>query len=83
MKNNTKDNIQIYTAVGMLISGVGLSMAGFIVEPTGQIHDSVLWYFAQTLVYAGSIFGITIYVNGKFSDILKKTKRDDDKEERA
>jgi hypothetical protein len=58
-------------------------MAGFIVEPTGQIHDSVLWYFAQTLVYAGSIFGITIYVNGKFSDILKKTKRDDDKEERA
>jgi hypothetical protein len=83
MKNNTKDNIQIYTAVGMLISGVGLSMAGFIVEPTGQIHDSVLWYFAQTLVYAGSIFGITIYVNGKFSDILKKTKKDDDKEERA
>ena len=31
----------------MLISGVGLCVAAFCVEPVGEIHDSVLWYFAQ------------------------------------
>lgn len=35
MKKETKEEVQIYTAVGMLMSGVGLSVAGFIVEPTG------------------------------------------------
>lgn len=44
MKKETKEEVQIYTAVGMLMSGVGLSVAGFIVEPTGQIHESVLWF---------------------------------------
>lgn len=58
----------------MLISGVGLSVAGFIVEPTGQIHDSVLWFFAQCLIYAGSIFGIGIYVNTKFNSLIDRIK---------
>lgn len=56
----------------MLIAGVGLSIAGFIVPPTGQIHDSVLWFFAQCLLYAGSIFGIGLYVNGKFNHLADK-----------
>lgn len=47
MKKNTKEDIQVWTAVGMLFAGVGLSVAGFVVEPLGQIHDSVLWFFAQ------------------------------------
>ena len=82
MKKETKEEVQIYTAVGMLMSGVGLSVAGFIVEPTGQIHESVLWFFAQCLIYAGSIFGIGIYVNGKFNSLVdrlnnKETKNDE------
>ena len=55
MKKEAKEDVQVCTAVGMLLSGVGLSIAGFIVPPTGQIHDSVLWFFAQCLMYAGSI----------------------------
>lgn len=62
MKKETKEDVQVCTAVGMLILGAGLSVAGFIVPPLGQIHDSVLWFFAQCLIYAGSIFGIGIYV---------------------
>jgi len=79
MKKETKEDVQVCTAVGMLISGVGLSVAGFIVEPTGQIHDSVLWFFAQCLMYAGSIFGISIYVTTKFNHLVDKLK---DKEEK-
>lgn len=44
MKKDTKEDVQICTAIGMLMAGVGLSVAGFIVPPTGQIHDSVLWF---------------------------------------
>lgn len=72
MRKETKEDVQVCTAVGMLISGVGLSVAGFIVEPTGQIHDSVLWFFAQCLIYAGSIFGVATYVNTKFNHLVDK-----------
>lgn len=72
MTKDTKETIQIGSAVGMLVAGVGLSIAGFIVPPTGEIHDSVLWFFAQCLLYAGGIFGIGLYVNGKFDHLADK-----------
>jgi hypothetical protein len=83
MKSIVKENIQVYTAIAMLASGVALSVAGFMVPPKGEIHDSVLWYFAQTLIYAGSIFGISIYANArvdKFMDRVKNTKHDSSQE---
>jgi hypothetical protein len=33
----------------------------------GEISDSVLWYFAQTLIYAGSVFGLKAYVDKMLS----------------
>lgn len=84
MKSETKEDVQVWTAVGMLIAGVGLSVAGFLVEPLGIIHDSVLWFFAQCLVYAGSIFGVYIYVNGRVHNALKdftERNKEDDKQQ--
>lgn len=84
MKRETKEDIQVWTAVGMLMAGVGLSVAGFLVEPLGIIHDSVLWFFAQCLVYAGSIFGVYIYVNGRVQNALKdftERNKGDDKQQ--
>ena len=72
MKKETKESVQIWSAIGMLAAGVVLSAAGFIVEPTGEIHDSVLWFFAQCLLYAGGIFGIGTYVNSKFDHLINK-----------
>ena len=71
MKRETKEDIQVWTAVGMLIAGVVMSFIGFFVEPLGIIHDSVLWFFAQCLVYAASIFGVYISVNGRVHNALK------------
>lgn len=62
-------SIQAWTAVVLLLSGVVLSFLGFYASPLGEISDSVLWYFSQTLIYAGSIFGVSTYVRGKFKDI--------------
>lgn len=72
MKKETKESVQIWSAIGMLVAGVVLSAAGFIVEPMGEIHDSVLWFFAQCLLYAGGIFGIGTYVNSKFDHLVNK-----------
>ena len=60
-----KDNIAMLSALLLLLSGVVLSFLGFFTPPRGEISDSVLWYFAQTLIYAGSVLGIKIYVDRK------------------
>ena len=37
-----KDKISQISALLMLLSGVGLSVAGFVADPMGEISDSVL-----------------------------------------
>ena len=69
MTKETRTDIQIYSAIAMLVAGVGLATAGFIVPPTGEISDSVLLFFAQCLIYAGSIFGVSIYIHTKFAEL--------------
>lgn len=59
-----KDVIMIVSACVMLASGIVMSFLSFFLSMY-QIHDSVLWYFAQTIVYASSVFGIGSYVNYK------------------
>ena len=59
------------TAAFMLAAGVGLSIAGFCVSPVGEISESVLWFFAQCLIYAGSALGVDVVIDYK---IDKKDK---------
>ena len=66
-----KEAIQYASAVGMLVAGLALTVAGFVVAPLVVISDSVLYVLAQCLIYAGSIFGIGLYVNTKI-DVLKR-----------
>ena len=80
MTREHRVNIQYISAVGMLISGVALSVAGFVVSPLGEISDSVLWFTAQTMIYAGSVFGVSVYVNDKFRSITDKLNKDNDAE---
>ena len=81
MKKEVKEAIQYGSAIAMLLLGAVLSVAGFITAPAGQIHESVLWLFAQCLIYAGSVFGISVYMTDRFSRIEKKLNLKDDKNE--
>lgn len=72
MKKETKENMQYGSAVTMLLLGTILSIAGFVTAPAGEIHESVLWLFAQCLIYAGSVFGISVYMSDRFNQIEKK-----------
>jgi hypothetical protein len=63
-----KKDLRAWSAIGMLAAGVGLSTAGFCVEPVGEISDSVLWFFAQCLLYAGAALGIDVFVEHKINE---------------
>lgn len=75
MTKEKRTDIQIWTAVGMLVFGVILTIAGFLVPPVGEISDSVLWVLAQSLIYAGSALGITTYVQMKVNDMRNDVER--------
>ena len=67
MTPNAKDKIQYSTAVFMLLSGVVLSYCSFFMK--GDVLDSVLWYAGQTMVYAGSIFGVSVLIRTKSGEL--------------
>ena len=69
MKKKHKDLIAIISALVLLAFGIGLSIAGFIVNPLGVVDSSILWIFGQCCLYAGSIFGIGMYVKGKMDEV--------------
>ena len=58
MKNDIKLKWQIIAAVAMCVVGAGLIIAGFIVNPVGEIHPSVLTALGELLTFSGSLFGI-------------------------
>lgn len=61
-----------WSALLMLLSGIALSVAGFVADPLGEISDSVLWYVSQSLVYAGSVFGVTLYISSRFAEMRRE-----------
>lgn len=83
MTTETKTKFQVGSAIGMLVCGMGLTIAGFIVPPLGEISNSVLWVLGQCLIYAGSVFGVSVYMDSKFMDFKRKLRlpKEDDKSE--
>lgn len=86
MTKDTKERIQYASAIIMLASGILLSFLCFFLNHY-HIEDSVLWYLAQALVYAGSVFGITMYIStarreitSYLSDTLSQNKEPQPKE---
>lgn len=72
-----KEAIHYITAIVLLIAGIALAFLGFYTPPEGEIHDSVLWLFAQCLIYAGSVFGLGLYVRHKISEQLTRNNHEE------
>lgn len=53
------------SAACLLGAGMLLAYISLFLPPPGEIHESVIYVFAQILIYAGSIFGIEHYINEK------------------
>lgn len=50
--------IQLWMAVFLVILGCGLLIAGFTVDPLGEIHNSVLIAFGESSTFAGALMGV-------------------------
>lgn len=72
MQKNTKEWIQYGSAVVVLIFAIVLVYISYFTSKTQDVPDNVLWYFAQSLMYAGSIFGVIITVDAKFENFKNK-----------
>ena len=60
-----KSDMKEKTAIILLAFGMLLAYISLFLPPPGVIDDSVLYIFAQILIYAGSIFGLEHYINEK------------------
>lgn len=58
---------QTVSAIGSLILGFTLIFFDFFMAEGNDIHDSTLWVLGQSFIYAGSIFGIKGYVDGRLN----------------
>ena len=56
------------TAIVLIVFGIILAFTALLLPPPGEIHESVLYIFAQILIYCGSIFGIDSYINQKINN---------------
>ncbi len=72
MQRNTKEWIQYGSAIVVLTSGIVLAYVSYFTSQMRDVTENVLWYFAQTLMYAGSIFGVAIAIDAKFENIKNK-----------
>lgn len=71
MDQGTKDKIQYTTAVVTLASGIAMCYLAYFIGDMKDIPSGALWYFGQTIVYAGTIFGFKLVAD----DILKRNNR--------
>lgn len=51
-------DVQLFIATLVTVCGVGLLIAGFVADPTGSIHSSVLVAFGECMTFVGSLLGI-------------------------
>ena len=70
-----KQKFAIVTAVVAFIGGWGLTIAGFIIPPQGEVADSVLWILGQALIYTASVLGIGMYFNNQMVKFRTDTRR--------
>ena len=63
--------IEKVSAALLLLFGAVVALISLFMPPEGEIDGSVLMLFAQILVYAGSIFGVKIYIK----DLIKRANK--------
>lgn len=75
MTTHSKDIVQYSSAICLLISGIVLCYISFFTSEDNDIADGVLWYMGQTLLWAGSIFGLTAYIDMRIDKFIHSNKK--------
>ena len=54
--------VQQLSALLLIIFGILLAFVALFMPPKGEIDESVIYIFAQVLIYAGSVYGMDSYI---------------------
>ena len=71
MNANQKETTQYIVAIITLFSGILMCFLSFFLNKY-VVHDSALWYFGETMAFAGGIFGIGLYVNHQVKNVEQR-----------
>lgn len=75
---SAKEKAQYGTAIFTLFSGIVLCFLSFFLHQH-TIHDSVLMYFGQTLIFCASVFGINLFIRNKVLEAEERLNNKIDK----
>ena len=50
--------VKLAITVFLVLVGCGLLIAGIVIDPSGEIHNSVLIAFGEILTFVGTVFGM-------------------------
>ena len=67
-----KDSFRIFASAFLIVSGIGIAIAGFCVPPVGEVSDSVLMLVAECFIVAGAFVGIDVLIDKKIVEAMKK-----------
>lgn len=77
-----KQRTAYITAIIAFLAGWGLTIAGFCVPPTGEVSGSVLAVLGEAMVYAASVFGVSMYFGHEMEKFRHDTRNYIDRLER-
>ena len=72
--NKKVELVKICLAVAMCVFGCAMLVAGFLVAPLGEIHQSVLIGFGEILTFSGTILGINYLYSSKHRELEEHIK---------
>ena len=81
MKHSTKLTLQFVFAWVLAVIGLVLIFLGFFIDPTGEIHPSVLTAFGEILTFSGAILGIDYRYKFKTDELDRMNNRNKNEEE--
>ena len=68
-----RNKVQYATAVIAAISGITLAFIQYF--ETGDLTSGILGYVGEVLVFAAGVFGTTMYVNDRVSELKTFVKK--------
>ena len=78
-----KSKLSYILCIASFIIGVLLTIAGFMVNPLGEVHASILTSLGVFLTFSGSIIGIAQHygaqLEGFKSEVRKEISKEEDK----
>ena len=71
-------NIKKIAAIISFLCSIIVGLIALYIPPQGVIHDSVLWWIAQLLIFTAHVLGITFDINNRFIHKHKTIGCEDD-----